>query len=327
MRRFKVNYLVLLSIIFTVGLHFAAYAAANGRCAKQFSAGRSYQTPANKLAASIEASPHHLLGVFQPYDTSPRDVPKYVEKLFKNGRILPFEKFKKALKSIDRDVFKLTSQIVTEANLAVYMRTRSVIRKSGVFKNSWQTKGIARPQVLDNVAALYGVADHREIPEKYWPHHAFLWFRKMPKGMKIEDIYPLLKRQGGAERAFGGEIYQIHFEKEDLKSRTLYTIGDFDFSGHKNRIEADRRNADKPLSVDVDPMALVEGSFPITDLRGLFLYVFNDLKASKDYHGEIPNKITMPANAVIEVTIWGPLKGVDATHQVDDSFKLPNVSE
>jgi hypothetical protein len=178
--------------------------------------------------------------------------------------------------------------------------------------------------------------------------HAFLWFKKVPANIKFDFMYRKMWHgdYNSVEISslldyFGYNLYQIN--DSVLFSRSLYRIGDVAFSASRNVryfwINSDGQFADKLSDVGImehpmssqfrerkkitsaqyddykkevyrayDEYKTSLGTFSMTDLRGLFLYIFSDLFEQKKRNPLIKRYIvSMPADEVFEVTIFGKL--------------------
>lgn len=329
---------LLVNICFLVSLGASLASAKEGQCANRFSAKSQVlaEKPNLKIGERISNYPEHIFGVFQNAGFDPRQVPPYAKKLIKNGRLLEFDEFKRVLKSVDREIFNLTNQIVREDNIALYM-FRHEKQTRGTFKSKFEQKGYTHSNIRESSYTLYGT---QKVSDKMFPTHMFLWFRNLPGNIKMQFIYPKMWKRTGRSMGtiydyFGANLFEVSVITEELKRRSIYSVGDFTFNASRNVHNEQRRlakpedqyNDDKLANIAVDPMIAFEGMFPMSDLRGLFLYVFNNLKSGKDYTHKAPEVLEMPATEVIEVTVWGPLEAnLGVWHDIE-TYQLPNLQE
>jgi hypothetical protein len=286
------------------------------------------QQAIDRLGRWAEINSNHLAPIFQDENSQIRDLPEYVNSLYNaQGRLLPLEQFKEVLKTIDDKIYQLTDKIVQPQNIELYMLRHKSPEdlKSGGAKNflsSYEQKGMTSPSIPEAINILYGQPlSEGWVDPSLGPKHTFLWFKKLPGRMKQEIMYR--RNFGGSKgnllfQRFGDHLYKI--KMDDIKDRALYTIGDFLFTLERNERSMLASEPDESLNK-------FSGTFPLSDLRGLFLYVFSSLKAESDYLGKkTPGLLSMPVGEVIEVTIWGKLAFENTEYLENKSIEdLPNA--
>lgn len=282
------------------------------------------------------------------------------------------------LEGVSPEAFRLTKEIVTKDNLQLFFfRHQSPEemkeQKNEVFTNAFgekrdQTglvaaKGLERGTILDYSGAVlkgdesyYKGSGNLRSQANLLPKHAFLWFKRVPKNVRLEFIYKKMWRQSVFTEMnafldyFGYDIYEIDLKA--VASRSLYRSGDLIFSSERNPYYAAMEETEEPyqsmfqntqfnegliseatfkraglkpnskkakkIMEDISsPLVKARGTFAMDDLRGLFLYIFAQIQSDLERAPKAPVLIPMPGDEVFEVTIFGKLTTKDVKHKPD----------
>lgn len=148
------------------------------------------------------------------------------------------------------------------------------------------------------------------------PMQSMIWFKKVPKGLRVERPLDLVWRKQGSLDEVGEVVYDL--ATEPILPNAVYSIGDLPSVLARNNPDEVRRR--RPIDRRYTPRQFA-GVFPLSDLRPLLIWAFSTLHEIEKQTHQRATVLPMPHHELLQVSTWSPVRSkylhwdVRATHR------------